>query len=295
MFSIGQFSLLTGLTVKALRFYDETGLLVPHHVDPASGYRRYSAQQARRASTVLVLRQAGLPLGLVQQVVDAPERTQAVVDRHEQERLVERVRQDAALARARAVLASYDVPLEVRTRSAPQQHWAGIEQRLDLDDDLQSAGPDTDAALAELAGALQAAGHPPVGPFWTTVTSDGGARATLTLCWPVERSLTGSELASERPVVRGTLPARQEAYVRVDADDGLEPQFDPDVEDGVEAPDAGTVAAHPALLALLEHLDAAAADLSELRQVAVLDEDGLPVAVEACVTVPEVGAAPVRR
>jgi len=36
---IGRFSKMTRLSVKALRLYDENGLLPPAHVDPSSGYR----------------------------------------------------------------------------------------------------------------------------------------------------------------------------------------------------------------------------------------------------------------
>jgi DNA-binding transcriptional MerR regulator len=39
MLSIGRFARLTGLTVKALRHYDELGLLRPAHVDGWTGYR----------------------------------------------------------------------------------------------------------------------------------------------------------------------------------------------------------------------------------------------------------------
>ena len=39
--SIGEFSRLSRLSPKALRLYDELGLLVPDHVDPVTGYRVY--------------------------------------------------------------------------------------------------------------------------------------------------------------------------------------------------------------------------------------------------------------
>lgn len=43
--NIGEFAQLTGLSIKALRRYDEQGLLRPAVVDPWSRYRRYSAPQ----------------------------------------------------------------------------------------------------------------------------------------------------------------------------------------------------------------------------------------------------------
>lgn len=41
MLNIGGFSLVTGLSITALRHYDEVGLLTPAQVDPTTGYRRY--------------------------------------------------------------------------------------------------------------------------------------------------------------------------------------------------------------------------------------------------------------
>ena len=40
-FRIGEFSRLSGLTVKALRFYEASGLLFPAFVDPGNSYRFY--------------------------------------------------------------------------------------------------------------------------------------------------------------------------------------------------------------------------------------------------------------
>lgn len=45
LFSIGEVAKNKGITVKALRFYDEIGLLKPHYIDPESGYRYYHPDQ----------------------------------------------------------------------------------------------------------------------------------------------------------------------------------------------------------------------------------------------------------
>jgi DNA-binding transcriptional MerR regulator len=62
LMSIGRFARLTGLTVKALRHYDELGLLRPTSVDAETGYRSYGAEQVRRAETIRALRRLELPL-----------------------------------------------------------------------------------------------------------------------------------------------------------------------------------------------------------------------------------------
>lgn len=47
------------MTVKTLRHYDRLGLLRPAGVDPAAGYRHYSADQMPRLSRILALKEAG--------------------------------------------------------------------------------------------------------------------------------------------------------------------------------------------------------------------------------------------
>ena len=60
--TIGSFALASGLTVDALRYYHEQGLLVPASVDDSTGYRRYSLDQVRRAQAIRALRGVNVPL-----------------------------------------------------------------------------------------------------------------------------------------------------------------------------------------------------------------------------------------
>ncbi|MEV6330271.1 MerR family transcriptional regulator [Streptomyces sp. NPDC051909] len=68
MLTIGDFARATGLTPKALRRYDELGLLRPARVDPFSGYRYYAGEQAERARLVGWLRRIGMPLAEIGRV-----------------------------------------------------------------------------------------------------------------------------------------------------------------------------------------------------------------------------------
>jgi DNA-binding transcriptional MerR regulator len=67
---IGEFARLSGLSQKALRRYDELGLLPPARVDASSGYRRYAPGQVERARLVALLRQIGVPLARIQAILD---------------------------------------------------------------------------------------------------------------------------------------------------------------------------------------------------------------------------------
>ena len=62
MFSIGEFSKITGLTVKTLRFYHEQGLLEPTHVDSETGYRYYDVSRIETARIITHLRSLDLTL-----------------------------------------------------------------------------------------------------------------------------------------------------------------------------------------------------------------------------------------
>lgn len=53
---IGDMARLAGVSVKALRFYEEQGLLRPEHVDPQTGYRHYTPAQAETLAIITNLR-----------------------------------------------------------------------------------------------------------------------------------------------------------------------------------------------------------------------------------------------
>ncbi|MEA3284328.1 MAG: MerR family transcriptional regulator [Synergistota bacterium] len=60
--TIGEFSRLSRLSKKALRIYDEQGLLNPVSVDPMTGYRYYAPIQVVESERIRVLRLLDMPL-----------------------------------------------------------------------------------------------------------------------------------------------------------------------------------------------------------------------------------------
>src|SRR5579859_171362 len=70
MFSIGEFARLGTVSVRTLRHYDEIGLLPPAKVDPATGYRGYSAEQLRLLNRIVALKELGLSLAQGRQLMD---------------------------------------------------------------------------------------------------------------------------------------------------------------------------------------------------------------------------------
>ena len=70
MFKIGEFSKLSQVPVKTLRYYDEIGLLRPAQVDDFTGYRYYSADQLPRLNRILALKDLDLSLAQIGELLD---------------------------------------------------------------------------------------------------------------------------------------------------------------------------------------------------------------------------------
>ncbi len=71
MFRIGLFAKLCQVSVSALRYYDEIGLLSPSAVDPYTGYRYYQAEQAPRLNRINSLKELGLSLDDITRLLEA--------------------------------------------------------------------------------------------------------------------------------------------------------------------------------------------------------------------------------
>ncbi len=71
MFKIGDFSKLSRVSVKTLRYYDEIGLLRPTHVDQFTGYRYYTAEQLPRLNRILALKDLGFSLEQTVRLLDS--------------------------------------------------------------------------------------------------------------------------------------------------------------------------------------------------------------------------------
>lgn len=80
LLSIGEFARAARMSVKALRHYDALGVLVPAHVDPHSGYRRYERAQLRDALLITLMRQADIGLPVVRSALADREQLPALVD-----------------------------------------------------------------------------------------------------------------------------------------------------------------------------------------------------------------------
>lgn len=126
--TIGAFARATGLTPSALRFYDDSGLLAPAYIDPATGYRYYAGRQRARASTIRRLRAIEVPLDAVTRILSAdPGEAARLLDEHV--RFLRR-RADAAAAEADAVKAALSAGRQAPPTALPGLLLADAVERV---------------------------------------------------------------------------------------------------------------------------------------------------------------------
>jgi effector-binding domain-containing protein len=194
---IGRFSRVCRLSVKALRHYDELGLLRPALVDAASGYRYYSLAQAADAERIRLLRELEVPLESIRVWLTDPDPASR------RERLARhRALIDAKVDAHRRALAALDRLLaggggpryEVAVRPVEAQRVLGIRERIPFD----RIGNEAGRAFAEIYDHLATVGQRPAGPPFALYPDSWGEDEEIDVHWfvPVERPLSGAGRAS---------------------------------------------------------------------------------------------------
>ena len=84
MFKIGDFSKLTCVSIRMLRYYDEIDLLKPAWVDLSTGYRFYSAKQIPILNKIIGLRDVGFLVAEIASILSDDSNYVTMLDRLEQ-------------------------------------------------------------------------------------------------------------------------------------------------------------------------------------------------------------------
>jgi DNA-binding transcriptional MerR regulator len=160
--TIGDFSRMTHLSVKALRHYHDVGLLEPADVDPSSGYRLYDADQIPLAQVIRRFRDLGMPVDEVRSMLEAPdlETRNKVIIAH-----LERMESQLAATRAtvtslKAMLETPGLPRPIEYRAVDASHVLSITSTVHVDDFI----PWWVHAFTELRETLQDSGMTRNGP-----------------------------------------------------------------------------------------------------------------------------------
>lgn len=112
--SIGKYSLITRLSQKALRLYDDRGLLVPEAKDLFTGYRYYTSAQISRGVSIKTLSGIGFPLNEIRMLLSAKDQNDTAVIRTLFEKRRREIRSEVKrLQQIEAILEETDASLEM--------------------------------------------------------------------------------------------------------------------------------------------------------------------------------------
>jgi DNA-binding transcriptional MerR regulator len=192
MLSIGGFANAAQLSLKALRLYDQLGILKPSYVDRESGYRYYHADQLRAARLIRMMRQMDMPLATIRQVLAAaPADAETLVLAYWQAR--ER-RMEEAGRLLRDVVASLRqetmMALEVNVRTVDPQPIISITHHTKVEQLGAHIGDSLKRLFALMEGQGATMAGAPLGIYHGPVNHDDDG--PIEVCVPVQTKLTVS-------------------------------------------------------------------------------------------------------
>jgi DNA-binding transcriptional MerR regulator len=195
LLSIGTFASLTRLSIKALRLYDQLGLLRPRHVDSQSGYRFYSVDQLSSARMIRNMREMDMPLATIRQLLAAltssPAQAEALARDYAdmREKQVEQIRAQVQQFIQQIQQEQNPMSLEVNVKTiAPQQvlsatHHIKVNK---LDETIRKSVDNMYAILKEQKVEASA---PPFGIFHGAINEQEDG--PIEICLPVSAQVKG--------------------------------------------------------------------------------------------------------
>ncbi|MCU0491174.1 MAG: MerR family transcriptional regulator [Chloroflexaceae bacterium] len=211
LLSIGSFALAAQLTIKALRLYDQIGLLKPAYTDPWSGYRYYHSDQIALARRIRLLRHMAMPLTTIRHVLAAsPAEAAALITGYQ----AEMERQLALVQRiSRELLAQLNqeeptMTFDIRVRSSEALPVISISRHMLVDKLMEHI----DQSIPALQAFAQAHGGQvvgaPFGIYHGPVNADDNG--PMEVCLPLARAI-----APTAGVTARVLPAARLASVTI--------------------------------------------------------------------------------
>jgi DNA-binding transcriptional MerR regulator len=211
--SIGEFARRSRLSIKALRLYDELGVVVPARVDVASGYRYYDASQLELARLVAMLRQLEFPLAEIKEIVayEPVDIARRVEQRWREADAAHDARRELAMYLVNQLNGKRSVVLDIATREVPERSLLCLKRSVDPQGEW-ALGKEfiallRDRQLPQLEGREGAA----FAIFWGEVSEDSDG--PVEWCRPVPQTEAAALAAKYPDLTLRTEPAHREAFI----------------------------------------------------------------------------------
>ena len=195
LLSIGAFANLTRLSIKALRLYDQLGLLQPLHVDPQTGYRYYGVDQLSSARMIRNMREMDMPLATIRQVLTAlpslPAQAEALLREYVEmrEEQVEQIRGQVQQFIQQIQQEQNPMSFEVKVKSIAPQQVLSITHHIKINKLDVTIRKSLEIMYAMLVEQKVEAADSPFGIFHGAINEQEDG--PLEICLPVNGQITG--------------------------------------------------------------------------------------------------------
>ena len=209
---IGEFARRARLSLKALRLYDERGVLVPSRVDRASGYRYYDPAQLGDARLVAMLRQLQLPLAAIRELLacDPAEAAKRIAEHWRNAEAAHDARRDLAGYLVNRLSGKRTVMFEVATREMPERSLLCLRRHVS-EQEMWALGKEFIAIMRERSlPRIEGREGAVFSIYWSMVSPDGDG--PVEWCRPVPREQAEALAESCPELTLRTEPAHREAF-----------------------------------------------------------------------------------
>ena len=122
MYKIGEFSKMSKVTIKTLRYYEKEGLLIPSYIDKVNGYRYYESNQLVDISKIISLKQIGLSLSEIKKVINNEIDIETLLNRKKDELKRSIIEYNYRLSKINYLLEEKDMNNEIFEKVIPSYH-----------------------------------------------------------------------------------------------------------------------------------------------------------------------------
>ncbi|MEV6860554.1 MerR family transcriptional regulator [Streptosporangium subroseum] len=216
--TIGEFSVMSQLSKKALRHYHELGLLEPAHIDAFNGYRHYDTSQLRTAQIIRRFRTLGMSVPDIRAVLatDDVDRRNQIIGTHLRRMETHLQETREAVGSLRELLEPTGRPIGVEFRSVPATRAWAITATVAIPD----FGDWYQGALREIRSALNAGRHTPSGPagglYAPELFGDEIGEATVFIPSSATSGATGRVMIMEIPEAELAVTVHRGTHADVD-------------------------------------------------------------------------------
>lgn len=211
MYKIGEFSKITGLTVKTLRYYDEENIIKPSYRNEENGYRYYDEDDFKKTQLIIVLRELEFSIAEIKDVISNfqnPDDLSYFLE--EKKKIIEE-----KMRKEKELIKKIDLYIKPEGKEVNYMNYKveikNIEEVLVASIRFKGKYSDVSKYFGRLYGAVK--GNASGSPFNCYYDSEYKEEADIELCVPISKMIKSNDAQIKKlPEIRAICVTHKGAY-----------------------------------------------------------------------------------